>query len=450
MFGGVQRESWLVLACTWLIGFLLSALIQCASPLLPLIMDEFKLTHWEGGIFYSIPVAVTTLFAYPLGLLSDRVGVEQAIAMGSTLAAGSTVLRGMSTSFEFLVATTVLFGFGWGLGLASLSKVVRNYFPPGIATTAMGIATTGMPLGSGTGIALTRPVISLLGGDWSTAFQAWGLFGVLVSLVWAVTLLLYLKRRTANCCEPTDRKESPAERSELVEPRKGARANGGRGGSGTEQAHASSDKAHNPFFAAGALNSSPVFIVAICGVLLSLANIMFFCTIGWLPTHLAEKGMSSVLAAVITSLILYIQVPAVLFVPMLADRTGKKKAILIWTYAVIGVGMVLLAGSRTLWLAVVLLGIAFGAVYPMLMAVPAELDGIQQEQVGRAAGLLLSLGHSGALIGPPVAGQLRDVTGNFTMSFLALTVFAICGVILCRWLPQRFSVHQHLTIMGGR
>lgn len=417
-------------------------MMQCPSPLLPMLIDEFGLAHWQVGMLYAAPVAIITLFSYPLGIVSDRVGIEKAVAIGSIIAAASTILRGLCSNFVTLGAMTVLFGFGFALGLTNLSKIIKTHFPSALAGTATGIYATGMPLGSGTSIAVTKPFLSWAGAHWPMAFWTWGLFGLVPPLIWLGVCLLIHRRspgealQSSATADPALNDVTPSSRQGFMPgPRRNpVRANSHPFDRGRRRAALNGRERHL------------MWSLVISGILLSLLNLMFFCTVGWLPTYLDEKGFGSTSAALLTSMIPFIEVPAVVVVPMVSDRTGRKRELLAASYLVMALGTALLAfDPRVILTAILLLGITFGGSFALLMATPAELTGVRREHTARTAGVLLSIGYTGALAGPPLAGQLRDATGSFTYSFLFLAAAAMVAAVFCYWLPTKSIENRNST-----
>jgi CP family cyanate transporter-like MFS transporter len=175
--------------------------------------------------------------------------------------------------------------------------------------------------------------------------------------------------------------------------------------------------------------------VVICGLLLSLLNLTFYCTMGWLPTYLSEQGWKSTGAAAATSLITYAELPAVFLIPVISDRVGKRKFIIILCFLLIAIcsTVISLRPSLTWWITP-FLGIAVGGIFALILALPVEL--VERQAIGRAAGAIISIGYVGALIGPPLAGYLRDLTGQFSAGFLIMAFAGIVATGLTFLLPE--------------
>lgn len=175
--------------------FFLYAMSHAVSPLLPLIIDELKIAYWLGGLLYSIPPVVVVFLSYPLGIVLDRVGFEKSIICGALAAIVFGSLRGFSRGVTSLLILTVLFGTGLTFCFVSLPKFIRKYFPVKLLALAMGVYTTGITVGSGTGISLTRSIIEYLAIKWEGIFFFWGIAAVPALLFLAALLFFHQKRR---------------------------------------------------------------------------------------------------------------------------------------------------------------------------------------------------------------------------------------------------------------
>ncbi|XP_050162261.1 monocarboxylate transporter 13-like, partial [Myiozetetes cayanensis] len=79
-----------------------------------------------------------------------------------------------------------------------------------------------------------------------------------------------------------------------------------------------------------------------------------------------------------------------------------------------------------------------GAVAPLQFAGAAEVAGQGREELG--IGLMQVVESAGSLLGAPLAGWLRDLTGDFTVSFLTAGAFLLAGTLLLLTLLQ--GVHN--------
>lgn len=393
---GDKTARWVILGCASLVALFLYVLMQCVSPLLPVLITDFKLSHSLGGFLYSIPILMIAVFSYPLGIVSDRIGMESAVGFGFSLAVFCSLIRVLSPNFLSLALFTALFGIGFSLCFPNLPKLVKENFPQHLAGTATGVYTAAIPLGSGLGIALTKPVLAVVGG-WREVVVAWSLMALPVAVLWWAA------------ARPTRRRRN--------------------------QSRFSSSEKSGPLWSESPNRRPLLASVLIAGAILSLLNLIFYCTIGWLPTYLMERGWNPSLAATATSVISFVEIPAVLLYPVLSDYTGKRRFIMILSFILITCcsGTVSLFPSLS-WFVSPIFGMTFGGIFALLLALPVEL--VERGKVGRAAGAIISTGYVGALLGPPIAGYVRDATGDFAFGFLAMAAAGLVAAVLSRLLPE--------------
>jgi CP family cyanate transporter-like MFS transporter len=406
-----DRTAFLVLGAIWLVTLFLFILVHCISPLMPYLILDFKLSYSAGGILYSLPILMIALFSYPFGIVSDRIGVEIAVGCGATAAVLFALLRPFSTHFYLLTLFTGVFGLGFALCLPNLAKLVKERFPPQLAGTATGAYTTAIPLGGGVAIALTEPILQWT-GSWQGALATWGLAAIPVIILWWVVSQKGKRRSLRQTVKgPTEPITASA-----------ASAEGASGETMNEEGKG--------------VRAPRLFrSILICGLLLALLNLIFYCTMGWLPTYLAQLGWPPSSAATATSVISFIEIPAILLLPALSDRTGKRRLIIILSFLLLAVcsAIVSIRPSST-WFVVPGLGITLGGIFSLLLAMPVEL--VETKKVGRTAGGIISMGYGGALMGPPLAGYLRDLTGGFGVGFMVMALAGLVAAGLAYRLPE--------------
>jgi len=175
-------------------------------------------------------------------------------------------------------------------------------------------------------------------------------------------------------------------------------------------------------------------------------NLMFYATLGWLPTYLIEEGWDAASAATATSVISFVEVPAVLLIPILSDVTGGRRFVPVVGFFLISICSAGLAFNPALsWFVNPVLGTTFGGIFALLLVTPVELVG--KEKVASAAGAIISIGYVGALTGPLITGYLRDSTGSFVVGFLVLALVGLVSAglsyVLYAVRPRRTAASIH-------
>ncbi|XP_034413502.1 monocarboxylate transporter 13 isoform X2 [Cyclopterus lumpus] len=100
-----------------------------------------------------------------------------------------------------------------------------------------------------------------------------------------------------------------------------------------------------------------------------------------------------------------------------------------------------LSGSYAALMAISLLyGFCSGALTSLVFAVVPMIVGV--ERMMGALGLLQLIESSGGLLGTPLSGLLKDVTGNYTASFVVAGGFVVLGTLTMTTLPHYFSCKE--------
>lgn len=401
----MQKSPWFILGFISLVVMQLYILMQCISPLLYTIIHDLEISHSAGGFLYAVPIMMIGMFSFPLGIASDRIGANRAIVLAALTVILSSLLRAVTSGYVGLLIVTAVFGGGIALFFPNLSKTVKAHFPKQLIGRATGVYTAAIPLGSGLGIALTKHLL-LYTGSWRQAVALWS--GITMPFILACLVLIHKSRKQLlSTGDPPQAKHRDAS-------------------SGRGDVDAEHPSHRRPRW-------SPIVI---CGVLLALLNYVFFTTIGWLPTHLVETGWDPISAGTVTSLITFVEVPCILLVPFIAHRTGRTRSIFVANFLIIAAALLAVSLNPALcWGMAPILGLTFGGTFVLLLAFPAQFS--MEENVGRAAGAILSIGYIGALLGPFFSGYLRDVTGDFSTVFLVVVGVSALASGLSLTFPSR-------------
>src|SRR5512140_84860 len=124
-----MRGVWLTVARLWLAGSALRLTILAVPPVIALIRDDFGLNATQVGLLSSIPPALFAIAALAGSLLVARLGVMGALVGGLLLVAGGSALRGLSSSFAVLLATTIVMSAGVAIMQPIMPTAVRQWLP---------------------------------------------------------------------------------------------------------------------------------------------------------------------------------------------------------------------------------------------------------------------------------------------------------------------------------
>lgn len=340
-----------------------------------------------------MPFIMVVALSIPGGLIADRIGFRKAAGIGATIIMAGSLLRGIATDFPSLLAFTLVYGIGLGLAFPTLPKFVSVWLPREKAGLGTGIFMVGLTVGVALPVAITLPVVYPITNSLNGTFFIWAMPTIVAAILWWTMV-----------------KDPP--------------------GKGAEKLSQSSVAFRQ------VLQNKNVWLVAF---LMLLNNSFMFTWTAWTPALMMQKGAAPELASLISSLSMWVVIPTVFVTTRLSYKLGVRKPFIwipsfILAFASLGaIFMSVPAG----WFIMSLAGIVNAARFVTIFTLPVEL--MSKETVGRASGLIVSLGYVGSTIGPLVGGHLFDLTGNLVSSFIVLIGIAIATGSLGLIMPETGS-----------
>jgi len=159
---------------------------------------------------------------------------------------------------------------------------------------------------------------------------------------------------------------------------------------------------------------------------------VFFCiftVIVHIVPHAMDQGIKPAIAASVLSTIGAVSMVGRFVMGAINDKIGGKRS-LITCFIIMISGLILLQFAGSLWtffLFAVVYGFAHGGLFTVMSPTIAEFFGMGSH--GQLFGAVLFIGTIGATLGPIVTGYVFDISGEYRVAFMALTVFAIVGLI---------------------
>jgi cyanate permease len=307
------------------------------------------------------------------------------IALGS-------ILRSTATTPSALLAFTFLYGIGMGWVWPNLPKLVCAWAPREKVGLFTGVYSAGIYAGAAFAIALTMPLIFPITNTFQGVFLIWGIPPIVAAILWWILV----KEPPSNAvdCEPAIQVSTPFR--EVVQNRN----------------------------------------LWLLSIFFLLYSFFLYSWVGWTPALLLLKGATPESAGLISSITMWIAIPAVFAITRLSHKLGLRKPFL-WIPAIVLAGSawgVINIGLSLSWLPMVIVAVAEASLLVTTLSLPIEM--VPEKDVGAATGLMLGIGHAGALVGPWISGYLFDLTGNLNASFLLLVGIAIASVGIVFKLPE--------------
>lgn len=178
---------------------------------------------------------------------------------------------------------------------------------------------------------------------------------------------------------------------------------------------------------------------------------MFSIEVAWFPTLLAERGASGQEAGLMVSLFSLANMLTVFVVPNLSGRLGLRRPF-IWAFAgtsALAVTSLIIAPPSAAWIILPILGSGVAGPFAMGFLLPSDF--VDYSHLGSASGIVLSMGWLGIGFGSWLAGFLRDLSGSFYTTLVALVISALLVVVLAFVLPEtgKRSMHARSSTVGN-
>jgi len=376
---------WTMLLVSWLITFTAALCINCYSPLLNEMRESLSMSYSEAALPMSLAILTSSSFQVVAGVLTTRIGTRKTLLIGSTVIATSQLLAAMASTFALEAASRLFVGLGAGMTLLCAVGLLAVWFPPRELARVMGIQATGWAVGSVVGFLTPLPLEAAFMMDWRGPFLIFGVLAV------AVTLILLVLAKEKSSTQVPERSERPslAELAKIKE----------------------------------------LWTVTI-GQFGAMAAITIFMT--WLPAILIESGWLPTVAATISTMLPLVGVIGNLAGGALSDRLGRRKPIILITgilgalsYAlfifVIQTPIVWIVAAATGWFMYFYIG-------PLLSVLPG-IPEIGPSRSGAAWGMVMTVCSVAGFISPILMGQIRMVTGSYTLGFVVAAAFGAMLVV---------------------
>ncbi|MEG6533456.1 nitrate/nitrite transporter [Caldibacillus thermoamylovorans] len=373
-------------------GFMMWVLI---SSLIPSIKQDIPLTEGQVSIITAIPVILGSLLRIPIGFYTDRFGARKLFMISFTVLLFPVFYVSVANSFIDLVIGGLFLGIGgavFSVGVTSLPK----YYPKekqGFINGVYGVGNAGTAITT-----FGAPIIAQSLG-WQKTAQLY----LILLLIFIVFNFIFGDRKEVKV------KQSMAEQLKSV-----------------------------------CKNTTLWFL-----------SLFYFITFGafvaftmFLPNFLVNNfNLDSVDAGIRTAGFIAL---ATLMRPiggLLADKFNSF-IILMFTFIAVTLSAVILAFSPNIelftvgCLAVALfVGIGNGTVFKL---VPLYFS----KQAGVVNGIVSAMGGLGGFFPPLVLTAVHNITGQYSIAFMALSEVALACLVIVVWLYEQERTENHRKFIG--
>jgi cyanate permease len=364
--------------------------IYCIPPIENVISQELSLSHTQTILLYSAPLLMIIALGIPGGILTDRIGIRKTVGMGIVMVALGTLLRGFFSEPGPILALTFLYGAGLGIVFPNLQKIVSTSVPREKAGMATGIFTTGILTATALPLAITASAVLPLTGSFGGVFIVWSIPSVVSAVLWWTFIRI----------PPA----LPQDTADVI-----------------------------PTLTASVFRNPNVWLAA---ALFFLHDFFFGTWAAWTPTMLQMKMATPEVAGLMASVTVWAGIPTVFLIPRLSYRLGVRKPFL-WVTSIIAAVLAFVAIDINLhmsWLLMAVVGVVLETRFVTIMALPVEL--VPPRDVGKASGLMLSIGFLGGVVGSLFSGSLLDRVGHLNSMLITLIFISIGATVIALRLPE--------------
>lgn len=364
--------------------------IVSIGPILPSIIDEFRLSHTAAALLTSIPDVLMGLFALPTPWLARRFGRDPVIVVALVLLFASIAGRAFSSNITGLLITTAGVGAAIAIAGALIAGFIKARFPTK-AALMMGVYATALSLGSTMSAAMTGPIAQGTLTGWRLASGIWAILGVLGVCGW---LMVAISERKNRALVPT----------------------------------------------ASVSTKLPIRSGTAWGIALFFAcdNLLFYSLLSWTSPMYREAGLSSNVAGLVLASFTAAFMIANPIFGWLSKRDDRR--VLLGLSASLSCGGLVgtaMAPSLAPFVFIPMSAFGLGGGFTLGMTLPLDnTRTVEEANVWNA--FTLTVGYLVAATGPLIVGHLRDLEGNFSEAMWFLVTISVAMLALTPFLrPDR-------------
>lgn len=385
-----SRRAWVAAVGVALANGIAFGTVYTFGSFFKAMSSEFGASSGSTAALFALTLFLFFSFGMVSGPISDKVGPAPVLAGGAIIFVAGLVLTSVADDIRVGYATAALTGLGAGCFVAPITGAAGALFQRHRAA-ALGLVAAG----NGVGTMLLIPAASSLieSHGWRSALRSLALIAAIGFAISVVLIVRPPQRQRALAGPQTTR--------ELV-----ARRN---------------------------------FVMLFAGT--TLMSVALFSAFGFFVPFTEERGISAGTASLLFSVIGLASIFGRLALTTLSNRLGALRLMqLVMAMQPFAYGIWLLVGSSMAGLVIfsLVLGLTYGGFVGLAPEVAIVLFGL--DNVGRLMGLLFLSFGLGGLVGPGLAGWLRDRSGQNAVIFGFVVVTTLAVAVIAQTRDERAPV----------
>lgn len=353
------------------------------GPVLDGVRIDLDMSRGAAALLTTLPLICFGLLAPASAYLGSRLGNEAALLASLAVLTVGIVVRSLGGSSTVLLGT-VLLGAGIAVGNVLVPVLVKSHLSSMIGV-AMGLYTAFLTGGAALGAAGTAG-LAAIGSGWRLALGVAAVPAAAALVVFGIWTMFHLRSQLPATAAPP-----------------GVPARVWKAGTAWQLAF-----------------------------LMGGQSLLFYSVLAWLPALLQDRGVSVAESGAMLSLYTVLGIIGALVVPPLAARGPDQRAVAVATVVGWSIGLTglwIFPAWYVVW--TVELGVTQGAGIAMALTliVLRARDTVAARQL---SGMVQMVGYLLAAVGPWLVGALRDQTGTWSWSLVALIAVSL-GLIGAAW-----------------
>jgi predicted MFS family arabinose efflux permease len=343
-------------------------------------MNELKASHTQAGLLMTAATVPGIIFGIPAGIATKKYGMKKTATFSAMLVALGSFITSLALSFNLAIVGRIILGIGGSFLVTVMPAMISQWFSKKELGKAVGIYGINMPIATITAF----PIASYLSLNygWRHPIMVSGIVSTIATGVLAALA-----------------QEGPVKVNS------------------------------NPQKLNQALTNIELWKVGLIWLFFNAAALSFTT---WMPKLLEDlKGMESIQASMMASMLMVAAIPSVPFFGLILDKLKNQKA-----FMIIGLGMMSFSilsiaylSRQALLIPFIIAGIGASMVPPAVMASPPKILKPSDAELG--FGILTMCMNAGVALGPPILGLILDLLSYYsTTAFLAIGVLAAIGMMI--------------------
>ncbi|WP_226527336.1 CynX/NimT family MFS transporter [Metabacillus niabensis] len=370
--------------------------ITSLGPVLDLIQIDLGINGVRASLLTSLPVFCMGLFALSSIQLNNRLGIEKSLLIAMVLIFIATLYRGFVSESWQLILTALISGVGIGIAGPLTSGFIKKHFPKNLSVTS--VYSVAMVIGASIAASFTIPLLNRFNESWQIALSTWSILALIGALL-LFPVLITEKTKDTKVKEVSLR----------------------------------------------ITNKRVYLFMMFFGCMAAI----FYSITAWLAPFVQSMGMNQTQSGFILTLFTAIQIPVSFFIPLIVVKTGTRKMWLLICSISELIGILLLLGYYSPWIATIFLGIGAGGLFPLALVIPIEEADTTEEATSWSAHMQFGGFILGAL-GPLLFGYTLDVFNSYTPALvIVLAIICIMVIIILKMENESNKENKSLLKVEG-